>query len=107
MSETVSVVIPAYNAEKYLGEAIDSVAAALGGALSAAEIVVVSDGSTDGTAVVAAGNGGDAGEELGPAVGKRVEEVVALCHQVLKRGVDRRAEGPVPSALVQADCLAV
>ena len=58
-------------------------------------------------AIVAAGNGGDAGKELGPAVGKRVEEVVALGHQVLKRGVDRRAEGPVPSALVQADCLAV
>ncbi len=55
MSGKISVIIPAYNAEKYLGEAIDSVAAALGGALPPAEIIVVSDGSTDGTAAVAAG----------------------------------------------------
>lgn len=42
----VSVLMPTYNAERYLGEAIDSI---LAQTLSAFECLVVDDGSTDGT----------------------------------------------------------
>lgn len=47
---SVSVVIPAYNAERFLAEAIDSVLSQAHGSL---EVIVVDDGSTDGTAGVA------------------------------------------------------
>ena len=46
----VSVVIPAYNREKYIGEAIESV---LAQAVENIEIIVVDNNSTDGTATVA------------------------------------------------------
>jgi glycosyltransferase involved in cell wall biosynthesis len=46
----ISVIIPAYNAERYLPEAIDSV---LGQTCPAGEIIVVDDGSSDGTPRVA------------------------------------------------------
>jgi len=47
-------VIPAFNAEPYLAEAIQSV---LAQGIPGIQVVVVDDGSTDGTAEVAAGFG--------------------------------------------------
>lgn len=46
----VSVIIPAYNAEKWLGEALRSVQAQT---LTEWELIIVNDGSTDGTSEVA------------------------------------------------------
>lgn len=50
-STPITVVIPAYNAEYYLREAVESVNAQ---SLSVLETIVVDDGSTDGTATIAA-----------------------------------------------------
>ena len=50
LQPTISVIIPVYNAERYLGEAIESV---LAQHLLPDEILVVDDGSTDGSAAVA------------------------------------------------------
>ena len=46
----ISLIIPAYNAERYLGEAIDSV---LNQTLPPTQVIVVDDGSTDRTSEVA------------------------------------------------------
>jgi glycosyltransferase involved in cell wall biosynthesis len=46
----ISVIIPVYNGERFLADAIEST---LGQTLSADEIIVVDDGSTDGSAEVA------------------------------------------------------
>ena len=51
-SPLVSVLIPAYNAERYVGAAVES---ALSQTYSNVEVVVVNDGSTDGTRDVLAG----------------------------------------------------
>ncbi len=48
-SDRVAVVIPAYNAARWLGETLDSVA---GQTVKVAEIIVVDDGSTDETAAI-------------------------------------------------------
>jgi glycosyltransferase involved in cell wall biosynthesis len=53
---TISVIIPAYNAEKYLAEAVESV---LGQNYQSLQIIIINDGSTDNTAQVAQ-NFGDA-----------------------------------------------
>jgi glycosyltransferase involved in cell wall biosynthesis len=57
---SVSAIIPAYNAERYLADAIESV---LAQEVADLEVIVVDDGSTDGTASVA--------ERYAPAVAVR------------------------------------
>jgi len=48
----VSVVIPAYNVERYLARCLDSVLAAVAAASCEVEVVCVNDGSTDGSAKI-------------------------------------------------------
>lgn len=50
MKPPVSVIIPVFNGEKYLGEAVDSVLSQTDARL---EVIIVDDGSTDGTSLVA------------------------------------------------------
>jgi glycosyltransferase involved in cell wall biosynthesis len=50
MSSLISCIIPVYNGERYLAEAIESI---LKQSYKPIEIIVVDDGSTDGTAVIA------------------------------------------------------
>ncbi len=53
-SPLVSCIVPAYNSEPYLAEALDSIHAQTHRSL---DVIVVDDGSTDGTATVAASYG--------------------------------------------------
>jgi glycosyltransferase involved in cell wall biosynthesis len=53
-STLISCIIPVYNGEKYLGEAIESI---LRQSYRPIEIIIADDGSTDGTASIAAGYG--------------------------------------------------
>jgi glycosyltransferase involved in cell wall biosynthesis len=46
---SISVVVPAYNEERHIAEALDAV---LGQTRSPLEVIVVDDGSTDGTLAV-------------------------------------------------------
>lgn len=52
---SISVVIPCYNGEAYLGEALDSVRSQT---LPPTQVIVVDDGSTDGSAAIARGMAG-------------------------------------------------
>jgi GT2 family glycosyltransferase len=54
MANDVSVLIPAYNAERFVGRAIES---ALAQTVPVLEVIVVDDGSTDGTVAAAAAFG--------------------------------------------------
>jgi glycosyltransferase involved in cell wall biosynthesis len=55
MNSLVSIIIPVYNGEKYLAQALESVAAQDYAPL---EVIVVDDGSTDGTAQIAQSRAG-------------------------------------------------
>jgi glycosyltransferase involved in cell wall biosynthesis len=50
----ISCIVPVFNGERYLGEALDSI---LAQTYRPIEVIIVDDGSTDGTAAVAAGYG--------------------------------------------------
>jgi len=86
----VSVIIPAYNAERYLGEALDSVMAQTWRDI---EVVVVDDGSTDGTQEIVRG--------YGPPV-RLLEQANAGPAAARNRGV-REAEGELVAFLDSDD----
>jgi glycosyltransferase involved in cell wall biosynthesis len=65
----LSVIIPAYNEEKYLPATLESIRAALAG-LDEAEVIVVDNESTDGTRVVAERSGAAIVEEHEHNIGK-------------------------------------
>ena len=48
-TKAVSIVIPTYNAEKYIKNCLDSVRDQLG---AEDEVIIIDDGSTDGTAAI-------------------------------------------------------
>ena len=54
MKPLVSCIVPVFNGERYLAEALDSI---LAQTYRPVDLIVVDDGSTDGTAQVAAGYG--------------------------------------------------
>lgn len=84
---TVSVVIPALNAERYLGDAIESV---LSQTHRATELLVVDDGSTDGTAAVAGAFGGPVKciSQVHGGIGSAVNRGVELARGELLASLD-------------------
>ncbi len=58
MAEPVSIIIPAHNEEHGIGPVLDDIASAMESAGVEYEIIVVNDGSTDGTSRAAAGRTG-------------------------------------------------
>ena len=75
---TVSVVIPSYNHERFIGEAIDSV---LGQTLADLELIVIDDGSRDGSRALIRGYAG-----RDPRV-TLVEQANAGAHAAINRGL--------------------
>jgi glycosyltransferase involved in cell wall biosynthesis len=82
----ISVVVPAYNAERWIGETLDTV---VGQTEPADEIVVVDDGSTDGTRQIVARYGdrvrllaqdnAGCGAAFNAAIAAATSDYVALC----------------------------
>jgi glycosyltransferase involved in cell wall biosynthesis len=72
----VTVVIPAFNADQYIGEALESIRAQT---VLPAEIIVVDDGSTDRTVAIASGFGVKLlhQERLGPSAARNAGIIVA------------------------------
>lgn len=75
---TVSVVIPSYNHERFIGEAIDSV---LGQTLADLELIVIDDGSRDGSRALIRGY-----VERDPRV-MLIEQANAGAHAAINRGL--------------------
>jgi glycosyltransferase involved in cell wall biosynthesis len=71
-SSLISCIVPVFNGERYLGEALESIFAQTYRPL---EVVVVDDGSTDGTAAVVAAHGDKVGYLFQPNAG-----VAAACN---------------------------
>jgi len=67
VSPYVSVILPVFNGERYLAAAIDSV---LMQKYTHLEIILIDDGSTDGTALVAEKYGEDINYNYQPNAGK-------------------------------------
>jgi len=85
----IDVVVPAYNSQRYIAEALESVAAQTS---PAAEVIVVDDGSADGTADIA--------EQLGATVIRQANQGVSRARNV---GI-RAASQPWVAFLDADDC---
>jgi glycosyltransferase involved in cell wall biosynthesis len=99
----VSVVIPAYNAEAYLGDAIESV---LAQTYPRVELIVVDDGSTDATGEIAEGFPGAkviGQENAGPAIARNRGFAASTGELIAFHDAD---DVMVPDKLeVQVECL--
>jgi len=71
----ISCVVPVFNGERYLGEALDSI---LSQTYRPLEILVVDDGSTDGTAALVAGYGDQVRSLFQPNAGQAAARNVGL-----------------------------